>query len=66
MGLASAASGEPLALVAHGLGMMLAQQSELEAALPLFERSLAIWRELGNQDQQAKELNSLGITNTPQ
>ena len=62
MSLASAASGEPLARVAHGLGMMLTQQSELEAALPLFERSLAIWRELGNRDQQAKELNSLGIT----
>ena len=62
MGLASAASGEPLARVAHGLGMMLTQQSELEAALPLFERSLVIWRQLGNLDQQAKELNSLGIT----
>jgi predicted ATPase/class 3 adenylate cyclase len=62
MGLTSAASGEPLARVAHGLGMMLTQQSELEAALPLFERSLAIWRELGNRDQVAKELNSLGIT----
>jgi predicted ATPase/class 3 adenylate cyclase len=62
MDLASAASGEPLARVAHGLGMMLAQQGEMEAALPLFERSLAIWRELGDRDQQAKELNSLGIT----
>ena len=62
MGPASAASGEPLARVAHGLGMMLTQQGELEAALPLFERSLAIWRQLGDPDQQAKELNSLGIT----
>ena len=28
----------------------------------LFERSLAIWRELGDRDQQARELNTLGIT----
>ncbi len=62
MGLASAPSGEPLARVAHGLGMMLEQQGELEDAIPLFERSLAICRELGNRDRQANELNSLGIT----
>ncbi len=29
--------------------------------LRLFERSLAIWRELGDRDRQARELNSLGI-----
>jgi tetratricopeptide (TPR) repeat protein len=40
----------------------MAQQGELETALALFERSLAIWRESGDRDQQAKELNSLGIT----
>jgi tetratricopeptide (TPR) repeat protein len=28
----------------------------------LLERSLAIWRDLGDRDQQARELNSLGIT----
>jgi tetratricopeptide (TPR) repeat protein len=28
----------------------------------LFERSLAIWRELEDREQQARELNSLGIT----
>ena len=38
------------------------QQGELDAALRVFERSLAIWRELGDRDQQARELNSLGIT----
>jgi tetratricopeptide (TPR) repeat protein len=61
--LASPDAGAPLAMVTHGLGMMLAQQSELEAAASLFERSLAIWRESGDRGQEAKELNSLGITN---
>jgi tetratricopeptide (TPR) repeat protein len=35
---------------------------EQQAALGHFERSLAIWRDLGDRDQQARELNSLGIT----
>ena len=30
--------------------------------MPLLERSLAIWRDLGDRDKQARELNSLGIT----
>jgi tetratricopeptide (TPR) repeat protein len=60
--LVSDDAGAPLAMVAHGLGILVAQQSELEAAVPLFERSLAIWRDLGDRDQEAKELNSLGIT----
>jgi tetratricopeptide (TPR) repeat protein len=30
--------------------------------LSLLERSLAIWRDLGDRDQEARELNSLGIT----
>ncbi len=59
--LASDEAGEPLARVAHWLGVLLAQQGENEAALPFFERSLAIWRGLGAQDQVARELNSLGI-----
>ena len=54
--------GAPLAQLAHWLGVLLQQQSEPRAALPLFERSLAIWRDLGDRDQQARELNSLGIT----
>jgi predicted ATPase len=60
--LASDAAGAPLARVAHWLGMLLLQQGELDAALALFERSLAIWRDLGDRDQQARELNSLGGT----
>jgi predicted ATPase/class 3 adenylate cyclase/Tfp pilus assembly protein PilF len=59
--LASADGGAPLARVAHGLGVLMDTQGEPDAARRLFERSLAIWRELGDRDQQANELNSLGI-----
>lgn len=55
-------SGAPLARLAHWLGVLLDEQGELEAGLRFLERSLAIWRELGDRDQQAPELNSLGIT----
>lgn len=55
-------TGTTLAAVAHGLGMLLTQQAEYAAAVPLFERSLVIYRDTGDRDQQAKELNSLGIT----
>ena len=61
MDLASADGGAPLARVAHGLGVLLDQQSEPDAAVQLFERSLAIWRDLGDREEQARELNSLGI-----
>ncbi len=61
MDLASAAGGAPLARLAHGLGILMDQQGEPGAALRLFERALAIWRELGDREQQARELNSLGI-----
>jgi predicted ATPase/class 3 adenylate cyclase/Tfp pilus assembly protein PilF len=61
MGLASADGGAPLAGVTHGLGVLMDTQGEPDAARRLFERSLAIWRELGNPDQQARDLNSLGI-----
>jgi len=54
--------GAPLAQLAHWLGVLLQQQGEPQAALRLLERSLAIWRGLGDRDQQARELNSLGIT----
>jgi predicted ATPase/class 3 adenylate cyclase len=54
--------GAPLAQAAHWLGVLLQQQGEPQAALSFLERSLAIWRDLGDQDQQARELNSLGIT----
>ena len=54
--------GAPLAQLAHWLGVLLQQPGAQQAALPLHERSLAIWRDLGDRDQQARELNSLGIT----
>ena len=60
--LASEDTGAPLAAVAHGLGMLLTQQGEFAAAIPLFERSLAIYRDSGDRDEEAKELNSLGIS----
>jgi tetratricopeptide (TPR) repeat protein len=60
--LTSENGGAPLAQLAHWLGVLLQQQGEPQAALPLLERSLAIWRDLGDRDQQARELNSLGIT----
>jgi predicted ATPase len=61
MDLASGVGGAPLAKVAHGLGVLLDQQGEPEEARQMFERSLAIWRELGDRDEQARDLNSLGI-----
>jgi predicted ATPase/class 3 adenylate cyclase len=61
MDLASVGGGAPLARVAHGLGILMDQQGEPHTALRLFQRSLAIWRELGDREQQARELNSLGI-----
>jgi predicted ATPase/class 3 adenylate cyclase len=61
MDLASADGGAALAGVTHGLGVLMDTQGEPGAARRLFERSLAIWRELGHRDQQARELNSLGI-----
>jgi predicted ATPase/predicted transcriptional regulator len=59
--VASADGGAPLAEVTHGLGVLMDTQGEPDAARRLFERSLAIWRELGDRDQQARDLNSLGI-----
>jgi predicted ATPase/class 3 adenylate cyclase len=59
--LAYAGGGPPLAGVTHGLGVLMDTQGEPDAARRLFERSLAIWRELGDRDMQARELNSLGI-----
>jgi predicted ATPase/class 3 adenylate cyclase len=52
----------PLAQLTHWLGVLLQQLGEPQAARAVLERSLAIWRDLGDRDQQARELNSLGIT----
>jgi predicted ATPase/class 3 adenylate cyclase len=61
MEVAPADGGAPLANVTHGLGILLDQLGEPAAARRMFERSLAIWRELGDRERQAGELNSLGI-----
>ncbi|HEY6296038.1 MAG TPA: protein kinase [Streptosporangiaceae bacterium] len=55
-------AGAPLALIAHGLGVLLSEQGRDDEARQFLERSLAIWRELGDKKHQARELNSLGIT----
>jgi predicted ATPase/class 3 adenylate cyclase len=60
--LTAEGGGAPPAQLAHWLGVLLQQQDEPQAALQFLERSLAIWRDLGDRDQQARELNSLGIT----
>jgi predicted ATPase/class 3 adenylate cyclase len=62
MDLTSADGGALLAQAAHALGWMLTEQGEPDAAGPLFERSLAIWREVGDRRQQAVLLNCLGGT----
>jgi tetratricopeptide (TPR) repeat protein len=60
--LAADDGGAPLAHLAHRLGVLLERTGEQQDALGHFERSLAIWRDLGDRDEQARELNSLGIT----
>ncbi|MGO9083579.1 MAG: tetratricopeptide repeat protein [Streptosporangiaceae bacterium] len=55
-------AGPALAPVTHWLAVLLQQQGEHGAAVRLLERNLAIWRGLGDRDQEARELNSLGIT----
>ena len=59
--LVSDDAGAPLAKVAHELGTLLMHQCELDAALRLLGRSLAIWRDLGDREQQSSDLNNLGI-----
>ena len=59
--LAPQDAGRPLARMMHGLAILLDEQGETAAARPLLERSLAIWQELGDRDEQAREFNSLGI-----
>jgi predicted ATPase len=62
MGLTAGDPGAPEARMAHWLGMLVFQQAELSNALELFERSLAIWRALGDREEQARELSCLGAT----
>jgi predicted ATPase/class 3 adenylate cyclase len=59
--LAGDDAGAPLARVTHGLGILLRQQGEYDAAFRVLGRSLAIAREIGDLDRQARVLNTLGI-----
>jgi len=49
------------ARVAHALGVLQQQQGDNEEAVRNFERALALWRAIGNDDGLARELNSLGV-----
>ncbi|MFL5734305.1 MAG: ATP-binding protein, partial [Chloroflexia bacterium] len=53
------------AKVLHGEGTLAWSQGDYEAARPLFEESLAIWRELGDKHGVANMLNNLGIVALP-
>jgi predicted ATPase/class 3 adenylate cyclase len=55
-------AGAPLARAVHGLAVLLAQQGEHSRAIELLERNLALWRKLGDREQESRELNSLGAT----
>jgi predicted ATPase len=60
--LAPGDAGAPLARAVHGLAVLLAQQGEHSRAIELLGRNLALWRELGDREQESRELNSLGAT----
>lgn len=49
------------ARVAHALGVLQQQQGDNEVAVRTFERALALWRAIGDDDGLARELNSLGV-----
>jgi tetratricopeptide (TPR) repeat protein len=59
--LAPEGAGAPLARVAHWLGVLLQRQGEFDAALRLLHSALSTWRDLGDLEQQARELNSIGV-----
>ena len=59
--LAPGDAGPPLARAVHGLGVLLDQQGEHRRAVELLERNLALWRELGDREQQSRELNIIGV-----
>jgi predicted ATPase/class 3 adenylate cyclase len=62
--LAADEAGAPLASIAHWLGVLLQLLGELDMAIPFHQRGLAIWRDLGNRDGEARELNSLAIAHS--
>jgi predicted ATPase len=50
-----------LGLALHGLGVLLLQQGEAEAAQAVLERSLALARDAGDPVRIAQDLSSLGV-----
>jgi predicted ATPase len=54
--------GAPLARVTHQLAGLLNQQGEYGEAIRLYERNLAIWRDLGDRRMELRVLNNLGST----
>ena len=48
--------------VLHGLAVILLQQGEATPAQQLLTRCLDYWRSQGNDQETAKELNSLGVS----
>ena len=48
--------------VAHGLAVILLQQGDATAAQRLLSRCLDYWRDQGNDQETAKELNSLAVS----
>ena len=49
------------ARVAHALGVLQQHEGDNEEAVRTFERALALWRAIGDDDGLARELNSLGV-----
>ncbi|MGI9157042.1 MAG: ATP-binding protein [Marmoricola sp.] len=53
--------GPDVATAMHGLGVLMLQQAEAEAARAVLEHSLAMWRHLEDRDRVAMELSSLAV-----
>jgi predicted ATPase len=54
-------TGRDYVRAVHGLGVLLIQQGEHEAAQRLLERALRLWRALDDPEQVARVLSSLGV-----
>ena len=54
-------TGSDYARAVHGLGVLLIQQGEHEAAQRPLERALQLWRALDDPEQVARVLSSLGV-----
>ncbi len=57
----AAAAGAPLARAVRGAGILAMEQGDNERGTALFERSLALYRELGDKRGLARSLGGLGM-----